>query len=103
MSDKVYSVIYASENYDFQGRKRKKRKVKGLLYKRRKASEFEEIVDTLYNHRSSNQEYHSSPDTVGAVGSLASPKKIEGYTVSIPYNKGPYQVIPDNEIEYIGK
>ena len=103
MIDKVYDVIYASENYDFQGRKRKKRKVKGLVYKRRKTPEFEELTDTLNVHQSRRQDFPSSPDNVGAVGYLANSKKVEGYTISIPYNKGPYQVIPDKEIEYIGK
>ena len=97
-------MIYTSIGHDFQGRKRKKQKVKGSVYERRVASEFAPITKPLYNHRSSGgSEYVSAPDNVGAVGTKATARKAEGYTVAIPYNKGGYSVIPTNEVKYIGK
>lgn len=95
-------MIYTSQGHDFQGRKRKKKKVKGPVYQRYVPPAFEAITEPLYNHRSSRADTYI-PDKVGAVGAKSVAKKAEGYTVAIPYNKGGYSVIPENEVKYIGK
>lgn len=96
-------MIYTSQSHDFHGRVRKKPKVKGTVYKRMATPSFDPITKPLYNHRSSGQHIPSAPDACGAIGSAPQAKRVEGYTVAIGYNKGGYQVIPDNEIKYIGK
>jgi len=96
-------VIYTSQSHDFHGRKRKKPKVKGTLYKRMATPSFNPMTKPLYNYRNDDKQFPSAPDGIGAVASAPEAKRVEGYTVAIGYNKGGYQVIPDNEIKYIGK
>jgi hypothetical protein len=96
-------MMYGSLTHDYSGRKRKKAKSGGRVYERRVTAAFDPITKPLYNHRSSGQHIPSAPDACGAIGSAPQAKRVEGYTVAIGYNKGGYQVIPDNEIKYIGK
>ena len=96
-------MIYTSQGHDFQGRKRKKTKVKGDTYKRRETPQFVPIAAPDRNHRSRGAEYASAPDNVGVVASKPEVRKAEGYTVAIAYNKGGYSVIPADEVKYIGK
>ena len=96
-------MIHTSLNCDFNGRRRKKRKSSGVVYCKAPKPKFDPIIESDTNHRSSKQQFPSLPDRVGAVGCAAPKKQAPGYTVAIAYNKGGYQVVPDNEVKYIGK
>ena len=47
-------------------------------------------------------EYPSAPPSTGQTPRIER-EKSEKYTVAIAYNKGAYQVIPNEDIKYIGK
>ena len=47
-------------------------------------------------------EYPSAPPSIGQTPRIER-EKSEKYTVAIAYNKGAYQVIPNEDIKYIGK
>jgi hypothetical protein len=103
-------IIKGNMNYDFHGRKRKKkRKSSNGLRQRTFVPLMQDhslpsspILEQAKAHR---EKYPSMP-----MGEYKSPvdnsykKDISStYTVSIPYNKGAYQVIPKDEVEHIGK
>jgi hypothetical protein len=88
-----YMIVHGSINYTFSGRKRKATRGKKVV------KPFKELkVSPTSNPRA----YHSVIPKASATTKKEYPKA-EGYTVSIAYNKGAYQVIPDSDIKYIGK
>lgn len=95
-------MIKGSMLYDQHGRKRKVSK----LYKSSKAiPNFKKQETKTFKTESSKSKYPSQ-----SVGEYTVPEDTsykaeisKQYTVSIPYNKGAYQVIPKSEVKHIGK
>lgn len=107
-------IFKGSMNYDQHGRKRKnkisnrRRSSSGLghhsftVATRDHAPHASPVLEQARLHR---EKYPSLP-----IGEYSTPKDnsykkdiSNQYTVSIPYNKGAYQVIPKNEVKDIGK
>jgi len=101
----IKGTTAGSLRYDPSGRKRK---TKALNKCKRPQRTFTPMVSSVHSnpHYTFQKEYPSAP--------LTPPKQIiqddsykkevsSKYTVSIAYNKGTYQVIPDENIKHIGK
>lgn len=55
-------MLHTSTNYDYSGRKRKKKSVKGETFKKRPTEEFRELRTAQYTHRSSGVHYPSKTE-----------------------------------------
>lgn len=96
-------IIKGNMSYDQHGRKRKARP---LRRKRPKVNLGWSVVKRKeYTENKKRNEIKSAPIGEYKVPKDTSYKKeiSKQYTVSIAYNKGAYQVIPNSDIEHIGK
>jgi len=102
-------IVHGSNNFTPSGRKRKR-----FVSKRKKSPEFKEMkVDPLSKNFLQNEwskkvsEHKAKPFKLAPWTpdrNLEFKKEIsKQYTISIPYNKGAYQVIPADDIDKIGK
>ena len=93
-----------SLRYDHSGRKRKSRALNKCKRPQRTFKEME--VRSVHPYYQDQVQYKSAP--------LTPPRQVvqddsykkeasKNFTVAIGYNKGAYQVIPNNEIKHIGK
>jgi len=93
-----------SLRYDMHGRKRKS---KALNTTKKYKPEFKPMeVKSVHPSYEDRQEYKSAPLTpaVQTVQDDSYKKEISSqYTVSIAFNKGAYQVVPNSDIKHIGK
>jgi hypothetical protein len=86
-------IIKGSLNYTFSGRKRRPSP------KRKTENEFKELI---IRRKEKTSTYPSAIPKSCSTSKKEYPQ-LPGYTVSIAYNKGAYQVIPESDIRYIGK
>jgi len=93
-----------SLRYDMHGRKRKS---KALNTTKKYKPEFKPMeVKSVHPSYEDRQEYKSAPLTPpqNIVQDDSYKKEISAqYTVSIAFNKGAYQVVPNSDIKHIGK
>ena len=90
-------IVQGSLNYTTSGRKKKK------LPNRRKKVEFRELrSDKGQSAVRDRKSYPSHLPECSSTTKVCHPT-VHDFTVAIPYNKGPYQVIPKSDIKYIGK
>ena len=87
-------IVQGSINYTPSGRKRKTVRSKSKKY------EFRELKTKTRTPE--RKMYPSRIPSVHATDKKCFPKG-NRVTVAIPYSKGPYQVIPESDIKYIGK
>jgi hypothetical protein len=74
------------------------------VYEKMIKPEFVPLQDTQGYRRGEELVYASVGVDVGrCLTGRVEPKRAQGHTVAIAYNKGGYMVIPDNEVEHIGK
>lgn len=87
--------------YDQHGRRRKSKFTKAVKSKKQEWKTF--APDTIF-HRTTEQ-YPSAPlsQYITPQDNTYKQKESKNYTVSIAYNKGAYQVIPQEEVKHIGK
>jgi len=86
-------IIKGSLNYTTSGRKKR------VIKKVKKEHEFKELK---LKRREERNNYPSGSSHSGQTNKRQFPK-VSGVTISVPYNKGPYQVVPQSDIKYIGK
>jgi hypothetical protein len=91
-------IVQGSLNYTTSGR-RKKRQPK----RRKHTNEFRELRSNASNRPEREKEHYPSHISTNCSTTKVRHPEVHGVTVSIPYNKGPYQVIPASDIKYIGK
>jgi len=97
-------MTYGNMNCDFNGRKRKRAKPKGEVYSKMTKPEFVPLAASEGFRRGQEIQYASVGVDVGrCLTGRVEPKRAVGHTVAIAYNKGGYMVIPDSEVEHIGK
>jgi hypothetical protein len=94
-----------SLRYDMSGRKRK---TKALNRAKRYKPAFKELKPkALHPNYQSQADIPSAPLTPapsGAVLDTSFRQEVsKNYTVSIAYNKGAYQVVPNSDLKHIGK
>jgi len=87
-------IVQGSINYSYSGRKRK------TVRSKSKKHEFTELKTKP--KMPDRKVYPSRTPSVHATAKKCFPKG-DGVTVAIPYSKGPYQVIPESDIKYIGR
>ena len=87
-------IVKGSINYTPSGRKRK------VIRRKKKEYEFKELK--TFPKSPERKHYPSVATGVHSTAKVCYPT-VHGATVSVPYNKGAYQVIPKSEIKYIGK
>lgn len=96
-------IIRGSMNYDRNGRKRKK----AIGWSKQKRREYQWAKEQRGDMITpvEKKEYPSAkPSEYTPPPNQDYKKEIsKQYTVSIPYNKGAYQVIPKSEVKHIGK
>ena len=94
-------IIKGHMTYDQHGRKRKSKFTKAVKSKQQEWKTF--APDTIF-HRTTEQ-YPSAPlsQYITPQDNTYKQKESKNYTVSIAYNKGAYQVIPQEEVKHIGK
>lgn len=97
-------MTYGSLRHDFNGRKRKRKKVKGPVYAKRPSMDTVPL-GRVEKHPSEDRPTYPSSDGFGTAESctVTPVRQSAGHTVAIAYNKGGYQVIPNSEVEHIGK
>ncbi len=96
-----------SIRYDHHGRKRKtkaltpRRKAKQVFIPLKKEKTFAEQRMEEFNNKypshTGNSRYEAPEDTSWKA------EESKNFTVAPAYNKGAYQVIPQNDVEHIGK
>ena len=103
-------IVHGSNNFTTSGRKKKR-----IVSKKRKAPEFKEMKTNPLNNNFLQDEWSRKVSEHKAAKpfklapwtpdrNLEFKKEIsKQYTISIPYNKGAYQVIPADDIDKIGK
>ncbi len=100
----IKGTTAGSLRYDFTGRKRK---TKALNKCKRPQRTFKQMeVRSVHPNYEDQVQYKSAPLTPPrqVVQDDSYKKEVSSkYTVSIAFNKGAYQVIPDENIKHIGK
>ena len=99
-------IIKGSMNYDQHGRRRKRKVRFSGNRKKVKPSGWSVTKRKEYaDNKKRKQQYKSAPIGEYKVPKDNSYKKeiSKQYTVAIAYNKGAYQVIPNSDVEHIGK
>jgi hypothetical protein len=86
-------IVKGSLAYTPNGRKRR------TVAKKKRNHEFKELN---IRRKEEVSKYPSAPPKTCSTGKKEY-ERLPGYTVSVAYNKGAYQVIPTSDIKYIGK
>lgn len=83
---------------------RRKHKPKGEVFHKYTPPPFKPLSQTLYNHRDTKNDIPSNTSGGCLTTRLTEAyKRSHGRCISIPYNKGPMMVVPESDIEHIGK